>query len=148
MKVIIMIYLVLSISITLTGQTKNLRTDQDSVVIKELSNLEFTLDKLLDEREFKTYANYLADDYIRITANGKMSTKEEVLKQFQSSSSGAGAIETIPKILKVRVYGDTAILNIHLTIKDKEVTRESLLTKVFILRDGHWYMVALQGTAL
>lgn len=146
MKVINILYVVFSISLTLYGQTKSLRADLDTTAIEYLSNLEFKLDKLLDERDFKSYATYLANDYIRITANGKMSTKVEVLNQLESSHSGA--IETIPEILKVRIYGDTAILNIRLTVKEKNETRESLLTKVFILRDGQWFLVALQGTAI
>lgn len=146
MKVINILYVVFSISLTLNGQTKSLRADLDTTAIEYLSNLEFKLDKLLDERDFKTYATYLADDYIRITANGKMSTKVEVLNQLESSHSGA--IETIPEILKVCIYGDTAILNIRLTVKEKNETRESLLTKVFILRDGQWFLVALQGSAI
>lgn len=146
MKVLIVIYFISNLSIELTGQIKGLRADQDSVLIKQLVNLEFRLDKLMDERDFSTYESFLADDYIRISANGKMSTKEEVLKQFQSLQPRT--IETIPEIHKVRVYGNTAILNIHLTIKEKYLTRESLLTKVFIHRNGNWIMVSNQGTTL
>jgi hypothetical protein len=146
MKAFQMIYFIVGISTLVTGQIKTLRADQDSVLIKQLVNLEFTLDKLLDERDFNTYETYLADDYTRISANGKINTKDEVLKQFQSLRPGA--IETTPEILQVRVYGNTAILNIHITIKEKELTRESLLTKVFILCDGNWIMVSNQGTAL
>jgi len=71
-----------------------------------------------------------------------------VLQQFQTTQTG----KAVPEILQIRIYGNTAIMNIHLTVTTENQgvssVRESLLTKVFILSDGRWYMVSNQGTAI
>jgi ketosteroid isomerase-like protein len=130
------------------AQTTFVHSDKDSVLIKQLTDLEFELNDLLAERNFDTYVTYLADDYIRISADGKMKNKEQVLQQFKTTQPGKAE----PEILQIRVYGNTAIMTIHLSITTEEqgktFIRGSLLTKVFILRDGRWYMVSNQGTAI
>jgi hypothetical protein len=134
--------------ISVPAQTISIQSDQDSVLIKQLTALEFRLNDLIAERNFDIYSVYLAEDYIRISADGKMKNKEQVLEQFKTTQTG----KAVPEILQIRIYGNTAIMNIHLTITNekqgKTSVRESLLTKVFILRDGHWYMVSNQGTAI
>ena len=134
--------------ISVPAQTQSVKSDKDSVLIKQLTALEFELNDLLAERNFDTYAAYLADDYIRISADGKMKNKEQVLQQFKTTQTG----KAVPEILQIRIYGNTAIMTIHLTITTEEqgktFIRESLLTKVFVLRHGRWYMVSNQGTAI
>jgi len=130
------------------AQTQSVKGDQDSVLIKHLTDLEFRLNDLLAERNFDAYAAYLANDYIRISADGKMKNKEQVLQQFKKTQTG----KAVPEILQIRLYGNTAIMNIRLTVTTENQgvssVRESLLTKVFILSDGRWYMVSNQGTAI
>lgn len=149
MKILFGIIFLLTASfISVQSQTTSVRSDQDSVLTKQLTDLEFELNNLLAERNFDTYTAYLADDYIRISANGNIKTKEQVIQEFQTSQTG----KAVPEILQIRIYGNTAIMNIHLTLttddQGKSVVRESLLTKVFILRDGRWYMVSNQGTTI
>lgn len=142
------IFLVVASSICLPAQTQTIKNDQDSVLIKQLSDLEFELNDLLAERNFDTYATYLADDYIRISANGNIMNKEQVLQQFRTAQTG----KAVPEILQIRIYGNTAVMTIHLTITTEEhgktFVHEALLTKVFILKEGQWYMVSNQGTAI
>ena len=142
------IFLLTVYLVSVPAQTISLRSDQDSVLIKQLIDLEFELNDLLAERNFDEYAAYLADDYIRISADGKMKNKEEVLQQFNTTKT----VKAIPEIVKIHIYGNTAIMTIQLTIRTENQgvssVRESLLTKVFILRDGRWYMVSNQGTAI
>lgn len=142
------IFLISAFLFSITAQTISVQSDQDSVTIKQLTDLEFKLNELLVERNFDAYSTYLADDYIRISADGKMKNKSEVLQQFTNSKTA----RVVPEILKIRIYGTTAIMTIHLTIttEEKEMSsvRESILTKVFIKRDGRWVMVSNQGTTI
>lgn len=142
------IFLTIAILISVPAQTISVQSDQDSVLIKQLTDLEFELNDLLAERNFDTYAAYLAEDYIRISADGNMKDKEQVLQQFNTTKSG----KAVPEILRIRIYDNTAIMTIHLTVTTEErgvsSVRESLLTKVFILYDGRWYMVSNQGTTI
>lgn len=147
-RLFMVIVLTTAALITVYGQTMSVKADEDSVLTRQLYNLEFTLNDLLAKRDFTTYATYLADDYVRISANGQVKTKEQVLQEFQTVQPG----EAIPQVRQIRIYGNTAIMNIHLTItrevQGKKVVRESLLTKVFVTRNGRWYMVSNQGTPL
>lgn len=150
MRELLIVIAFATISLTqVYGQTISVKADQDSVLARQLYDLEFTLNDLLAHRDFTTYATYLADDYVRISANGQMMTKEQVLETFRASTSPGVAV---PQVRQIRIYGNTAVMNIHLTITretmGEKVTRESLLTKVFVMRNGRWYMVSNQGTPL
>jgi ketosteroid isomerase-like protein len=61
-------------------------------------------------------------------------------------------VKMTPRDLKVRIYGNTAILQGILDLETKSVDviskRTSIITKIFIKRDGKWYMASLQGTSL
>lgn len=147
-NLLFLVLLVIASFSLICAQTTSVQSDQDSVLIKQITDLEFELNNLLAERNFDKYAAFLAEDYIRISADGKMKNKEQVLQQFNTTQMG----KAVPEILQIRIYGNIAIMNIHLTLtmedEGKSVVRESLLTKVFILRDGRWYLVSNQGTAI
>ena len=52
---------------------------------------------------------YLADDYIGVGGDGRMFTKDQTI---QRRKSGAVKVESIEELaVKIRVYGDTAIVN-------------------------------------
>ena len=53
-----------------------------------------------------------------------------------------------PTELDVEVYGDTAVLTGKLTVTSAAESRQSRFRKVFIRRDGRWFLVSLQGTPL
>ena len=121
--------------------------DANPTVEEEIKQLEFFLADLISRKDIDTYATYLTDDYVRIAANGLISTKAEVLDGFRNSTGTTGKMT--PHDLDVRVFGNTAILKGILAIENKDgSTRTSIITKVFIHRDGKWYLAALQGTAL
>ena len=123
------------------------RADRDTVSEQEIKQLEFLLTDLIMKKEIDTYATFLTDDYVRIAANGVVSTKEEVLDGFRKSSNIQGKM--IPHDLNVRVFGNTAILRAILDIEGNDGTkRSSIITKIFIKRNGKWYMASLQGTSL
>jgi ketosteroid isomerase-like protein len=105
------------------------------------------LTDLISKKDIDTYATYLTDDYIRVAANGIVSTKEQVLEGFRKSSNQQGIMT--PHDLNVRVYGKTAILRGILDIESNNGTkRTSIITKVFLNRNGKWYMASMQGTSL
>lgn len=141
-------FLILLFSPGAQSQSLPLKSDQDSSLVRQLIDLEFTLNKLLEDRDFNTYATYLADDYVRISANGQMKDKEQVLQEFRASKP-SGQMAT-PRVLQVRLYGTMALMTIHLSITHRttgELVRESLLTKVFVLHNDRWIMVSNQGTS-
>jgi ketosteroid isomerase-like protein len=130
-------------------QGSTFRADNDSIAEKEIQQLEFFLAGLLEKGDLDTYAGYLTDDYVRIAANGTVSTKQEIIEGLKKSSS---QLKMMPHDLKVRIYGNTAILRAILDLEtrsgDTVSKRSSIITKIFIRRNGRWYMASLQGTPL
>ena len=61
-------------------------------------------------------------------------------------------MEAEPGDQLVRIYGDTAISNAEYTISVRESgqlkPRRIRLTDVFVRREGQWYLVAEQSTAI
>jgi hypothetical protein len=126
-----------------------LSADRNDEAEAEIKALELHLARLLVERRIDEYETHLAADYTRINASGVVETREQVLKTFRASSAGdvSGSME--PAELDVRIYGDTAILTGRLTVTSRAGTvRVSRFRKVFIRRDGRWFLVSLQGVTL
>jgi ketosteroid isomerase-like protein len=135
------------------GQFKTtFKSDNDTTSEAQIKRLEYTLTELLTKGDIQTYSGYLTEDYIRIAANGEISTKAQVLQSFSKMPPGANNSQMYPHDLKVSVYGNTAIMHGILDIETKtgDITtkRTSLITKVFIKRDDKWYMATMQGTTV
>ena len=129
------------------------RADKDTAAEAQIKRLEFILVDLLAKGDIDSYSGYLTDDYIRVAANGTVATKQEVLDAFRKPKLPGGIQGAmIPHDLVVRVYGNTAIMRGILDIEsrsgDTVTKRTSIINKVFIKRDGKWYMASMQGTAI
>jgi ketosteroid isomerase-like protein len=90
----------------------------------------------------------IADDWIGVAFNGATLTKADVLNDLKSGATASQAIELGP--LKVRVYGDTAIVNGSSTEKStwqgKDSSGHYVLVDVFVNRNGRWQLVSSQAT--
>ena len=91
---------------------------------------------------------YLADDYVGIGVDGRVFTKSEVI---QRRKTGAVKYESIePRDTKVRVYGDTAIVNSLASLKGtsdgKPVIGNFRTTFVYVKQKGSWKQVSFQTT--
>jgi len=91
-----------------------------------------------------------SDDYTFITLRGELRTKAEIVKGFQSGSFKYES-RTISD-LKVRVYGDTAIVTGRSSQQGKEngkdYSGDYRFTRVYLKQKGHWVTVALQTTLI
>ncbi|MFN2421851.1 MAG: nuclear transport factor 2 family protein [Gemmatimonadota bacterium] len=142
------IALLLLASSTLRAQT-TVRADGDSAAMAEIAALEYHLIDLLERRDLETYAAYLAEDYVRVNRGGLVSTKDQALAGFASAASGGRQWRQSPSDIEVRIYGDTAILTFVLTQEREGLPpTRARLVKVFVRRDGRWFMVHNQGTPL
>lgn len=147
-KVTISSILTLISLFTIAQNKVTFKADMDTTSQGQIKRLEYTLTSLLEKGEIDTYSGYLTEDYIRVNANGEVATKEQVL---QSLRKGRGSAKMHPHDLQVHVYGNTAILHGILDLETRSGTtttkRTSVITKVFIKRNGNWYMASMQGTA-
>jgi len=91
-----------------------------------------------------------SDDYTFITLRGEMRTKSDILKGFASGSFHYESREISD--LKVRVYGDTAIVTGRSVQKGMENGKDYSggywFTRVYVKQKGRWLTVALQTTLI
>jgi len=91
---------------------------------------------------------YLADDYVGISAEGQMVTKDQAIERRKSGKLKYVAIDV--KDSKISGYGDTAIANILASVKatyeGKPFSDEYRATFVYVKQKGNWKQVSFQPT--
>src|SRR5213080_4964242 len=91
-----------------------------------------------------------SDDYTFITLRGELRTKSDILKGFASGSFHYESRQISD--LKVRVYGDTAIVTGRSMQKGmengKDYSGDYRFTRVYVKQKGRWVTVALQTTLI
>lgn len=89
-----------------------------------------------------------SDDYTLINMNGQMATKKQMLDAFKSGQSKLSMNDLSD--MKVRVYGDTAVVTGKSTVKGmmagKDASGQVMFTRVYVKKGGHWQSVVLQQT--
>jgi uncharacterized protein (TIGR02246 family) len=89
-------------------------------------------------------ARIYADDFIGIGPTGVVRNKAQVIADFTSHELTYDSIKTDE--VRVRVYGDTAVETGRSTMigrdKGKAVPRDNRFTRVWVLKEGRWQLVA------
>jgi len=90
----------------------------------------------------------IAEDFVGVESSGRMFNKTQVINVIES---GSGAVQSeAAEDLKVRVYGDTAIVTGQFSIKSEKNEADDnlklLFTNVWAKRDGQWLIVSRQAT--
>jgi ketosteroid isomerase-like protein len=89
-----------------------------------------------------------SDDYTLINANGQLSGKAETMNNIRTGVIKLTANEVSD--MKVRVYGDTAVVTGKSTAKGtiggRELKGPVMFTRVYVKKDGKWQSVAFQQT--
>ena len=91
-----------------------------------------------------------ADDSTSIGADGKVLSKAELLDGFRTGKVKYESIDTSD--IKIRVYGDTAVLTDTSSIKarrgDLDMSGQYRNVRVFVKRSGKWQQVLAQRTKI
>jgi hypothetical protein len=91
---------------------------------------------------------YLADDYMAIRNDGKLTTKAQEIENYRSGATEYESIEI--REATVRIHGNTAIYNslnfINATINGKPFSGDVRTTRVWVKQNGDWKIVAFQAT--
>jgi hypothetical protein len=132
-------------------EPRSIRADQNPAAEEEIRSLEFKLVQQILSGD-SAYGNSLAEDYVLIGSYGTTHTKQEMTATFVAQRPG-NRIESMQlSNLKIRVYGDTAVMNFEVSlievIQGRRIASHEKATKVFIKRNGRWYMVNNQGTSI
>ncbi len=113
-----------------------------------LLRLEEAWSRAFLEKDAEIVARIEADGYVFTNAEGKMSGKADDLRSVKSDAT---KYETYKQSdVQVRLYGDTAIITGHTTIKGtddgRDISGEYQWTDTFIKRDGKWQAIATHTT--
>jgi ketosteroid isomerase-like protein len=106
--------------------------------------LERALVKAIGARDLATYDRLVADDYVVVRANGRESTKAEVIATYRAGQLGYVGLDITD--VKTHVFGDTAIVSARTLGMRKEggaeVPNRVRYIRVFARRQGEWRAVS------
>jgi len=129
------------------AQAKQPKADPDAATSQTLQATEQAWLNAEKNHDSAAFEKLVADDWIAITPDGKSQTKAERAAEIKS----AGTVSATLGDMKVRVFGDTAVVtgtDDETTMKDgKKSSDHYVWTDVFVKRNGKWLAVASQ-TAL
>ncbi len=144
------VLLVAAICIVLTHPVYALPRHENHAVHKEIEALEMQWRDAVISHNVTQMDHLLADDYIGISANGLIETKTQAL-----ALSKAGTVrinELNLSDLKVRVYGDTAVVtsqaNIEGTNGQSDISGNYRYTRVYNRRLGQWKIVSFEASRI
>ena len=114
----------------------------------DLKSLDAKLTEAFKDRDFKMLGKHMADDYIMIDPRGGVHSKKQYLKHL---ADGTAKFKDLKETdVKVRVFGDTALVTGLLHIKgkmeDKEISVEYRWTRVYNKKGDEWRCVLEQHT--
>jgi ketosteroid isomerase-like protein len=109
--------------------------DLNAAIVKpDLAFLERVLDK----------------DYSHFRPHGNVENRAQYLEDRKSGSVDFDSL--VADEIKVRVFGDTAIVTYRSTAKGKDkdgaINEQRLWTRVFVRKSGQWKLVHGQGTTI
>jgi ketosteroid isomerase-like protein len=117
---------------------------------REIENLEAEWRTAIVQNDVATANRLLADDYLGINPNGTLETKADALAQRRSGALKVSSIE--PANIKVRVYGDTAVVTSQVKIEghdgDRDISGRYHYTRVYSRRGGEWKIVSFEASRI
>jgi ketosteroid isomerase-like protein len=124
--------------------------------MKTISVLTEEVKKLMQEwiesyakRDTAFLERHLSDDYVSTFPDGTVLDKKG---EIEAVKAGAVAFTETPREMKVRIYGEVAVITgrstIEAKVKGQDVTGEYRFTHVWIKQSDGWQVVASQVTRI
>ena len=117
---------------------------------RELTKLVNDLNAAIVKPDIAFLERVLAKDYVHYRPHGDVETRAQYLEDRKSGSVDFDSL--VADEIKVRVYGDTAIVAYRSTAKGKDkdgaIDEQRRWTRVFVRKDGKWQLVHSQGTTI
>jgi ketosteroid isomerase-like protein len=121
---------------------------RDDRLHRELENLESQWRTAVMQNDVATANRLLADDYLGINPNGTLETKADALAQRRSGTVKISSIDV--DNIKVRVYGDTAVVTSRVDVLghdgDRDISGRYHYTRVYNHRSGEWKIVSFEAS--
>ena len=117
----------------------------------EIDQLEQTWRNAVMNRDVSAMESLLAEDYIAITANGLLQSKEQALTNLRSGTVKFASIEFSDR--KVRFYGRTALVTSRAEVSgsngDGDISGSYRYTRVYVKdATGVWKIVSFEASRI
>lgn len=117
----------------------------------EIEQLEERWCRAMVDADLNALGNLLADDYIGITANGTLQTRDELLDRLRSGSIHFKAIEVGDR--KIRFYGPTALVTSRAEVSGSgasgDLSGSYRYTHVYARTpSGSWQIVSFEASRI
>jgi ketosteroid isomerase-like protein len=115
---------------------------------KEIEGLELDWRQAQLSNNVTEVDRLLADDYLGISANGTLETKADELTRRKSGSLHITQLDLSD--IKVRIYGDTAVVTSKADLVgkngDRDISGRYRYTRVYSNKDGQWRIVSFEAS--
>ncbi len=122
--------------------------DKKAETVSALKALDAKLTDAFKDRDVATLDMYTAKDYLAIDPRGGVHNKKQYLAHLTKGSAKFDDLKETD--VKVRVFGDTAVITglLHLKgkVQDKDITGEYRWTRVYNKSGDQWLCVLEQHT--
>jgi len=117
---------------------------------RELTQLVNDLNAALVKPDIGFLERLLDQDFVHYRPHGNVENRAQYLEDRKSGRVHFDSL--LADEIKVRLYGDTAIVTYRSTAKGKDqdgaIDEQRRWTRVFLRKDGRWRLVASQGTTI
>jgi ketosteroid isomerase-like protein len=117
---------------------------------KEIEGLELDWRQAQLSNNVSEVDRLLADDYLGISANGTLETKADELTRRRSGSLHITQLDLSD--IKVRIYGDTAVVTSKADLVgkngDRDISGRFRYTRVYSNRMGQWRIVSFEASRI
>jgi ketosteroid isomerase-like protein len=135
---------------TLTAAPARAQMGAAPSVEEQIKKMEKDRAAAVVKADVATLEGLTSDDYVLINANGQVSNKAETMSSIKTGKIKLTSNEVSD--LKVRVYGDTAVVTGKSTAKGSingiELKGPVMFTRVYVKKNGKWQSVAFQQTPI
>ena len=115
---------------------------------KEIEGLELDWRQAQLTNNISMVDRLLADDYLGISANGTLETKADELATRRSGSLHITELDLSD--IKIRIYGDTAVVTSKAELVgkkgDRDISGRYRYTRVYSNRAGQWRIVSFEAS--
>lgn len=117
---------------------------------RDLTQLVKDLSAAIVKPDIAFLEQILDQDYTHYRPHGNIENRAQYLENRKNGRVDFDSL--VADDIKVRVYGDTAVVTYRSTAKGKDqggaINEQRLWTRVFVRHDGHWKLVHAQGTTI
>ena len=117
---------------------------------RELTQLVNDLNAAIVKPDMDFLEKVLDQDYMHYRPHGNVENRAQYLEDRKNGTVDFDSL--VADDIKVRIYGDTAIVTYRSTAKGKDqdgaIDEQRRWTRVFVRKNGQWKLVHAQGTTI